>query len=48
MKNRKESIFELQELQIDSIRKQKRGLHFIMASVFVRPFQVLCKLKKLI
>ena len=35
MKNRKESIFELQELQIDSIRKQKRGLHFIMASVFV-------------
>ena len=35
MKIKKEFIFALQELRIDNIRKQKRGLHFIMASVFI-------------
>ena len=35
MKSKKEFILALQELQIDNIRKQKRGLHFIMASVFI-------------
>ena len=35
MKSKKKSIFALQELRMDNIRKQKRGLHFIMASVFV-------------
>ena len=35
MKSKKEFIFVLQELRIDNIRKQKRGLHFIMASVFI-------------
>ncbi|MDO4285146.1 MAG: hypothetical protein Q4C60_07390 [Eubacteriales bacterium] len=28
-------MLALQELRIDNIRKQKRGLHFIMASVFI-------------
>ena len=35
MKIKKEFIFTLQELRIDNIRKGKRGLHFIMASVFI-------------
>lgn len=35
MKSKKEFILALQELRIDNIRKQKRGLHFIMASVFI-------------
>ena len=35
MENRKEFVSTLQELREDNIRKQKRGLHFIAASVFV-------------
>ena len=35
MKSKKEFILALQELRTDNIRKQKRGLHFIMASVFI-------------
>ena len=35
MGNRKELVSTLQELREDNIRKQKRGLHFIVASVFI-------------
>ena len=35
MGNRKELVSSLQELREDNIRKQKRGLHFIVASVFI-------------
>lgn len=35
MKSNREFISALQELRIDNIRKQKRGLHFILASVFI-------------
>lgn len=35
MNNEKDLIYALQELRADNIRKQKRGLHFIMASVFI-------------
>ena len=35
MENRKEFVSTLQELREDNIRKQKRGFHFIAASVFV-------------
>ena len=35
MKSKKEFILALQELRTDNIRKQKRGLHFILASVFI-------------
>lgn len=35
MNNKKNLNFSLQELREDNIRKQKRGLHFIVASVFI-------------
>lgn len=35
MNHKKELISALQELRIDNMKKQKRGLHFIMASVFI-------------
>ncbi len=35
MKNRENSIFALQELKVDSIKKSKRGLPFIAASVII-------------
>ena len=35
MENRKELVSTLQELKADNIRKQKRGLHFIAASIFI-------------
>ncbi len=35
MENRKELVSSLQKLREDNIRKQKRGLHFIVASVFI-------------
>lgn len=35
MENRKESLLTLQELREDNIKKAKRGLHFIAASVFI-------------
>lgn len=35
MGNRKKFVSSLQELREDNIRKQKRGLHFIVASVFI-------------
>lgn len=35
MENRKELVSTLQKLREDNIRKQKRGLHFIVASVFI-------------
>lgn len=35
MKSKEKFISALQELRIDNIRRQKKGLHFIMASVFV-------------
>lgn len=35
MAYRKELVSALQELREDNIRKQKRGLHFIVASVFI-------------
>lgn len=35
MKNRTESLTVLEMLKTDNIRKQKRGLHFILASVVI-------------
>lgn len=35
MKNRESLLLALQELKADCRKKQKRGLHFIMASVFL-------------
>lgn len=35
MKNREELLSALQELRMDNTRKQKRGMHFIMASVCI-------------
>lgn len=35
MENRAELVAALEELRVDNTRKQKRGLHFIMASVVI-------------
>lgn len=35
MKNKEKWFTVVQELRLDNIRKQKKGLHFILASVFI-------------
>ncbi|MDD6207261.1 MAG: hypothetical protein PUB10_01930 [Clostridiales bacterium] len=35
MENKETFVFALQELRIDNIRKQKKGVHFILASIII-------------
>lgn len=47
MKNKEDLVSALQELRTDNIRKQKRGLHFILASVFIWAAIVIIQLSPL-
>lgn len=47
MNNEKELLSALQELRADNIKKQKKGLHFIMASVFIQTAVLIIQLSAL-